>query len=336
MTSDAPVAEIVDEQTGEVHEERPAQAQDALTVFGRDEIGLERATRIANQLDSIIREKGLAVQIGPSKHIKVEAWCAVASMVGVAPQTAWTKAIRDEGTMEVCGFRSRVEVRRLATGDIIGAAEASCYADEVQKKRDGTYLHRWVDYCPRYDSPPTSPCKQRPTLHAVESMAQTRATSKAIGQVLRWIPVLAGYSGTPAEEMPPSGDMSEEPDIPRRPTSHAAQRQRQERDDREISDKQGKLLWAKCYAKAEEIITLGYPTEEMGEAELEVAGTIMQWMDEHGLKDKRAVATFVRDGCKASLAYGKDDKIKASSMDAMIDAIERYPIPGQEPPEHDL
>ncbi|KKL57411.1 hypothetical protein LCGC14_2235690, partial [marine sediment metagenome] len=29
----------------------------------------------------------------------------------------------------------------------------------------------------------------------------TRATSKALAQALRWIPVLAGYSGTPFEEM---------------------------------------------------------------------------------------------------------------------------------------
>jgi hypothetical protein len=33
-------------------------------------------------------------------------------------------------------------------------------------------------------------------------MAQTRATSKALGSVLRWIVTLSGYSGTPAEEMP--------------------------------------------------------------------------------------------------------------------------------------
>ena len=39
--------------------------------------------------------------------------------------------------------------------------------------------------------------------HAMVSMAQTRATSKALGQVLRWVPELAGYAGTPAEEMPP-------------------------------------------------------------------------------------------------------------------------------------
>jgi hypothetical protein len=33
-------------------------------------------------------------------------------------------------------------------------------------------------------------------------MAQTRATSKALGSPLRFIVTLAGYEGTPAEEMP--------------------------------------------------------------------------------------------------------------------------------------
>ena len=60
---------------------------------------------------------------------------------------------------------------------MIGAAESGCYRDE----------NRW----------------RNAERHALKSMAQTRATSKALGQVLRWIPELAGYSGTPAEEMPP-------------------------------------------------------------------------------------------------------------------------------------
>src|SRR5262249_18897895 len=38
--------------------------------------------------------------------------------------------------------------------------------------------------------------------HALRSMAQTRATSKALGQALRFIVALSGYEGTPAEEMP--------------------------------------------------------------------------------------------------------------------------------------
>jgi hypothetical protein len=50
--------------------------------------------------------------------------------------------------------------------------------------------------------------------HAVLSMAQTRATSKALGQILRWLPVLAGFSGTPAEEMPHPAAEAPKPQTP--------------------------------------------------------------------------------------------------------------------------
>ena len=37
--------------------------------------------------------------------------------------------------------------------------------------------------------------------YAIRSMAQTRATSRALASVLRLVVSLAGFSGTPAEEM---------------------------------------------------------------------------------------------------------------------------------------
>jgi hypothetical protein len=205
MTSDAPSPELVDEKTGEILDVTPAQT-DALTEFGRDHIGMDRALGIANQLDAIIREKGLSVPIGQSDHLRVEAWCACASMVGVTPRTEWSREARSpSGELE--GYDARVEVVQIATGAVIGAAEAGCYFDEKMRGAP-----RWTER------------------HAVKSMAQTRATSKAIGQVLRWIPVLAGYSGTPAEEMPANGDMGA--DTPARPTSDAARKQRESREDK--------------------------------------------------------------------------------------------------------
>ena len=142
------------------------------------EAGLQRAERIAASLHRVVEEKGLAVQIGGNRHIRVEGWCALASMVGVAPQTAWVRESRNPSTGDLEGYDARVEVVRIGTGDTIGAAEAGCYLDETTRGKQ-----RWSER------------------HAVKSMAQTRATSKAIGQVLRFIPVLAGFSGTPAEEM---------------------------------------------------------------------------------------------------------------------------------------
>lgn len=60
-------------------------------------------------------------------------------------------------------------------GRIVGSAEAMCTRDE----------RMWAN---RDD-------------YALRSMAQTRATSKALASPLRFVITLAGYEGTPAEEM---------------------------------------------------------------------------------------------------------------------------------------
>ena len=153
-------------------------SDDALSAFG-DDIGMERARGIANQLSQLIKERGLSVRIGQGEHLRVEAWCAAGAMVGLTPRTAWSKEARSPDGTILEGYEARVEVVRLSTGDVIGAAEAGCYFDETAGGRT-----RWTER------------------HAAKSMSQTRAASKALGQVLRWIPVLAGYEGTPAEEMP--------------------------------------------------------------------------------------------------------------------------------------
>ena len=49
---------------------------------------------------------------------------------------------------------------------------------------------------------------------ALRGMAQTRATSRAVGATARWIVTLAGYSGTPSEDMPDQGENGTGPDAP--------------------------------------------------------------------------------------------------------------------------
>jgi len=165
------VSEAVDSSTGEV----VAFESAGLARF-EGEGGIAAAHSIAKQLDDVVQQRGLAVRIGQGEHLRVEAWCCLASLVGVSPVTDWTRDERHPETGEWEGVKARVEVKSASSGRVIGAAECGCYRDEP----------RWAN-------------AER---HAVLSMAQTRATSKALGQVLRWIPELAGYSGTPAEEMP--------------------------------------------------------------------------------------------------------------------------------------
>jgi hypothetical protein len=177
--------ELVD-QSGALVAVTPGR--DALTMFGDETQGIDRARRVANMLKGIVTEKNLSVRLGNSDHLKIEAWCACASMVGVAPLTEWVHEVRHPTSGDLEGYEARVQVVQIATGQVVGAAEAGCFFEETLTRRDGSTYERWTER------------------HAVKSMAQTRATSKAIGQVLRWIPVLAGFSGTPYEEMPPGGN----------------------------------------------------------------------------------------------------------------------------------
>ena len=91
-------------------------------------------------------------------------------MTGLSPYTAWTRPLED-GT----GYIARVEVRRVADGAVISAAEQVCTRSE----------RKWA----------------KAEEHALLGMAQTRASSRALKGPLQQIVELAGYKGTPAEEM---------------------------------------------------------------------------------------------------------------------------------------
>lgn len=148
----------------------PAPSQ---TLFRTDDPAtvLIRATETANALMPVIRERGLVVKIQGREHLTVEAWQTLGAMVGVTPVCIWTKKLEN-------GWEARVEAR-TTDGRVIGAAEAECLTDEGRWKSADDF--------------------------AVRSMAQTRATSKALASVLRFVATLGGAAGTPAEEMPREG-----------------------------------------------------------------------------------------------------------------------------------
>tara|TARA_Y100000310_G_scaffold305366_1_gene345464 strand:+ start:866 stop:1594 length:729 start_codon:yes stop_codon:yes gene_type:complete len=142
---------------------------------------LEQARAKAQSLKALIAEHSWSVKIGDSEHIRIEAWITLAKGFNCTAQVV-------EGSVRVIpgykqAFEARAEVLYF-TGEktvVIGSAEAECGTDG-----DGF----WEEKQPR---------------HSVRSMAQTRALSKAISSVFRWVVVLAGYSGTPFEDMPADG-----------------------------------------------------------------------------------------------------------------------------------
>lgn len=160
-------AEIVE---AEVVESELTIQQPPTTLFRTNDpvVVLERATETANALRDVIRKQGLAVNIHGKWHITIEAWQMCGAMLGVTAICEWTRPVEE-------GWEARVIAQTL-DGRTIGAAEAQCLRTEKRWKSADAY--------------------------AIRSMAQTRASSKALASVLRFIAVLGGYQGTPAEEMP--------------------------------------------------------------------------------------------------------------------------------------
>lgn len=161
--------EVIDAEAGE--ELLPAVRESApVNLFGTDDPSevVRRATSVANELKNVLRDQKLISNISGKEHVRVEGWTLLGTMLGVFPVCEWTRKLDN-------GWEARVEARTL-TGAVVGAAEAECLRSESKwKSRD--------DY-------------------ALRSMAQTRATSKALRQPLGFVVSLAGFDPTPAEEMP--------------------------------------------------------------------------------------------------------------------------------------
>lgn len=159
-------AEFVDEPGTELE---PVAAPSNLFRSNNPVEVLTRARETADAFKPIVAAHSTTIQ--GRQHVNVEGWLVLGAMLGVTPVCEWTHKLED-------GWEARVEARTL-DGRVVGAAEAECLRTEsTWKSRD--------DY-------------------ALRSMAQTRATSKALASVLRFVATLAGVEGTPAEEMPQGG-----------------------------------------------------------------------------------------------------------------------------------
>jgi hypothetical protein len=153
------------------------EPQAPLALFGTNDPVqvIETAARVATALAEVVNKRGLFAIINKRKFPTVEAWTLLGSMLGVFPVTEWTRPVLDaEGNVR--GYEARVVARTLG-GRIVGAGEAMCVRGE-----SATWGPRAID-------------------NALRSMAQTRATSKALRGPLDFVFKLAGFQPTPAEEM---------------------------------------------------------------------------------------------------------------------------------------
>lgn len=130
---------------------------------------LQEAMDRASVLVEVVRKQGLAKKLGGDKeHVQVEAWQFLGSQFGLIADIEWTKELED-------GWEARAALIRLADGAVLTHADAECRRSESNWKNRDSY--------------------------AIRSMAQTRAVSKVFRNALSSVMVMAGFSGTPAEEM---------------------------------------------------------------------------------------------------------------------------------------
>lgn len=128
---------------------------------------IAKATEVATALKDVLKKQRLISTISGREYPKCEAWTLLGTMLGLFPVLSWCRPMEN-------GWEARVEVH-TKQGQVIGAAEAQCLrAEKNWSNRD--------DF-------------------ALRSMAQTRATAKALRMPLGFVMTLAGYESTPAEEM---------------------------------------------------------------------------------------------------------------------------------------
>lgn len=184
---------------------------------------LDEARRAAVALTQVLDAKKRKVEFNGETYLEAEDWILLGRFYGVTGKIAETRPVEFG---DVRGWEARAVALR-ADGMEISAADAMCLNDEEKWRARPKYVWCYVtkaggrveeDPGPDqivWEPNPAKPGKNRPKkervlmgeeavpLFQLRSMAQTRALAKVLANVLRWIPVLAGYRGTPAEEMTP-------------------------------------------------------------------------------------------------------------------------------------
>jgi hypothetical protein len=211
---------------------------------------LEQASRAAKALVRAVsqNEAQYVVKLGPGRHLRFEAWQTLAAFFGLSVSCEWTREVRDAEGSSI-GWEARAVVRRGER--TISAAEAQCTTDE-----------------PNWRGKPA---------FQLRSMAQTRASVKALRQALAWVVVLAGYQPTPAEEVEAAVDSSPA-------AAGAPQGPRQEG----ATDAQRRAIWARWKELAKEagiqddmirlLVKARYGVEHSRELTRAQASELLDWL----------------------------------------------------------
>jgi hypothetical protein len=219
----------IEQSGGELSLSRPA------------EVVLREAEMVAKPWGQKVESLQLFKSIGDKKHLYIEAWQMMAAMYRVTARVRETRFL-DYG--EVKGFEAVAEAFHIPTGQVISTAEAMCLNDE--DKWGPRTKYEYVDGRRQATGFVPTPLQQ------LRSMAQTRACSKVLSNLFKWVAVMKGYQGTPAEEM--TGD--EHGDRPHAPAPPQRRSQAAPASGNAISEAQGKRMFA--IARGAGLDTEGY------------------------------------------------------------------------------
>lgn len=154
----------------------PQPPTDSMIVLRDPGKVLKEAIKAAETLKKIIDAKPRKIILNGKTFLENADWLTVARFYGITARIRSTKFVTyGEAEYAVRGFEAIAEAYLVERSEVISTAESMCLQDE-----------------PNWKGKP---------LFQIRSMAQTRACSRVLRQVLGWVVVLAGYADTPAEEM---------------------------------------------------------------------------------------------------------------------------------------
>lgn len=173
-------------------------AEMAMSDFGsfrNPDLALREAEMVAAAFAKRAEKLQLYKTIGTSKHLLVEGWQMLGSMYRVTASITSTRYV-DFGN--VTGWEATAEAIYVPTGQKISQADAMCLSDEDNWGPRPKY--EWVDgengkRVKKLIGTVPTPTQQ------LRSMAQTRACSKVYSNLLKFVARMAGFAGTPGEEM---------------------------------------------------------------------------------------------------------------------------------------
>lgn len=140
-----------------------------LILEGAPEQQLEFAHKAAKALMNWVEQKPGKVMIRGEQYLEFGDWQILGRFYGATVGIEWTKPL----PAPLKGYEARATV--LRNGEVISSAEAMCTRDESNWRTRDEFM--------------------------LKSMAQTRASAKALRQAFGWVAELAGMKSTPAEEM---------------------------------------------------------------------------------------------------------------------------------------